>query len=240
MTFATNPAHVIAVDGPTAAGKTTTSRLLANVLRLNYLESGRAYRLVAYTALQYGSELDDELQLEGLCDEIISKSGVTALLSSDGSAYPLRSPEVDRAITRVAGVPGLREKITQLTRAWANESAPCVIEGRDIGTVVFPTSQVKFFLTASPEVRAYRRHAQESGRSYEAVLEDLLRRDKVDSSRAASPLMPATDANIIDTTDMSVPEVVDAMLGRCRVHGFSVTVSLARQHVRQDDCTTDE
>jgi len=127
----------------------------------------------------------------------------------------LRQLDVTHAVSLVARVPGLRSKLTSLTRSWAaGRGKSCIIEGRDIGTTVFPDAPVKFYLTAEPEVRALRRVKQEGG-SYEVILKDVLRRDDADMTRQDSPLRPAEDAVLIDTTWLSINQVVEQMLSRC-------------------------
>jgi cytidylate kinase len=213
---------VIAVDGPTAAGKTTTSRRIAAILAIPYLESGRTYRLVAYTALERGVDVTDEEALSKICDTLLAERAYEAILSAhDNDAAFLRTPEVTRAVSPVASAPRLREKVTTLTRSWAKLMHTCVIEGRDIGTVVFPDAPVKVFLTALPEVRARRRHAEEAWRPYQEILNELMRRDQADSTRRAAPLVPADDAKIIDTSDMSIHSVVTEMVRLCVAAGVS-------------------
>jgi cytidylate kinase len=215
-------AHVIAVDGPTAAGKTTTSRQVASVFAIPYLESGRTYRLVAYAVLQRNVDLADERSLIRICDELRHDNAYQRVLSaSDHDAAFLRTPEVTRAVSPVASAPALRERITHMTRSWATLFPACVIEGRDIGTAVFPDASVKIFLTAGPEVRARRRYRQEPTQPYEMILNDLIRRDYMDESRTHAPLTPATDATVIDTSEMPVNDVVRKMVSLCVVAGIA-------------------
>lgn len=211
---------VIGVDGPTAAGKTTSCLALADVFDLNYLESGRAYRIVAFEALLRKTPLHDHKATIALCDELIEKSRTVSLLTSDRyDTADLRSAPVNVAVSTVAKIAELRQRVTQLVRLWAESHAQCVVEGRDIGTVVFPTAAVKFYLTASPEVRAARRVRQERSGTYKDVLRDVLRRDEADMSRTASPLMPADDAITIDTTEITLDQVVGRMTLACRARG---------------------
>ena len=204
--------RVVAVDGPSAAGKTTASTAIAQELGLAYLESGTSYRLLAYRALADHVSAADTGRIVDLADEIFSDT--TILTSAHIDPKYLRAPEVSRFVASVAKVPDVREKLTSMMRIWASTSGRCIIEGRDIGTAVFPAAEVKFYLDASPEVRAKRRQIDE-GRSYEVVLQDVVRRDHEDSSREHSPLRPAMDATIIDTSELSIHQVQARMLPEC-------------------------
>ncbi|MGW4115084.1 (d)CMP kinase [Actinosynnema sp. NPDC004786] len=214
---------VVAVDGPAAAGKTTTCLALADIFGLEYLESGRTYRILAFEALQRKIPVDDQSAVVALCEELIELNRATGLLAVDRhTAADLRSEAVNVAVSAVAKFPGLRRRVTELIRAWADAQGRCVVEGRDIGTAIFPEAPVKFYLTATPETRAARRVAQERAGSYADVLKDVVRRDDADMSRAASPLVPANDALVIDTTDLAVSEVVDRMTSLCRRRGVAI------------------
>ncbi|MFC3899089.1 (d)CMP kinase [Lentzea rhizosphaerae] len=210
------PDVVVAVDGPAAAGKTTTCVALADRFRLGYLESGRTYRVIAFEALRRGVPTGDRENLVALCDELLHESRDQDLLTSERyQAADLRSPSVNVAVSDVARVDELRKRVTQLVRLWAQRQVRCIIEGRDIGTVVFPSASIKFYLTASPEVRALRRLEQERRGSYEDVLKDVIRRDRADMSRTVSPLVPADDAITIDTTELTLNEVLGQMSSVC-------------------------
>ncbi|QFU85877.1 (d)CMP kinase [Amycolatopsis sp. YIM 10] len=214
---------VIAVDGPAAAGKTTTCLALAETFDLRYLESGRPYRIVAYEALRRGVAVDDGRAVVGLCDDLIDESRSTNLLASTRyQPQELRSVSVNRTVSAVARIGELRGRVTELIHLWANAQARCVVEGRDIGTVVFPSAPAKFYLTARPETRAKRRVRQEGRGSYEDVLKDVIRRDEADMSRTVSPLKPASDAVEIDTTSLSVDQVVGRMVDVCRTRGVAI------------------
>ncbi|WP_181320207.1 (d)CMP kinase [Saccharothrix carnea] len=214
---------VVAVDGPAAAGKTTTCLALAGTFGLKYLESGRTYRLLAFEALRRSVSVDDESAVVSLCEELIESSRTAGLLEVDRhDAGDLRSRAVNVAVSAVAKFPELRRRVTELVRVWAGAQGRCVVEGRDIGTVVFPAAPVKFYLTATPEARAARRVVQERAGSYEDVLRDVMRRDEADMSRTASPLVPADDAVVIDTTDLAVTQVVDLMASLCRRRGVAI------------------
>ncbi|GAA3865592.1 hypothetical protein GCM10022243_34640 [Saccharothrix violaceirubra] len=158
-----------------------------------------------------------------MCDELLDENRTRGLLTSD--RYPgreLRSAAVTGAVSAVAGIAGLRDRVTALVRLWARTRKKCVIEGRDIGTAIFPAAPVKFYLTATPEVRATRRVAQERRDTYEQVPADVIRRDRADMTRSASPLEPAADAVTIDTTSLTLRQVVKRMIAVCRSRGVTV------------------
>ncbi|MBM7770397.1 cytidylate kinase [Actinokineospora baliensis] len=216
-----NQHTVIAVDGPAAAGKTSTSRALSDMFTLSYLESGRAYRTLAYEALAAGIRPDDRAAMTGLISTILQKNqsdtlfDPTRLRDSD-----LRTLDVSKAVSTVAKIPDLRSAITSLIHEWASHRPASIIEGRDIGTIVFPRAQIKFFLTACAEERATRRHRQEPGSVYETVLADVVRRDHEDTSREASPLRPAADSVVIDTSSLPLGQVIAMMSEVCRSAGM--------------------
>lgn len=214
--------HIVAVDGPAAAGKTTTSRALSTHYDLRYLESGMAYRFMAYLALRDGVDIDDGPALVRLCATLVSGSGSSQRLFEESREHAdeLRGPEVSRAVSAVSRLPQLRAVITELIQSWATIAGGSVVEGRDIGTVVFPSAAAKFYLTAAPEIRAERRWANEGG-GFQDILDDILRRDAADSNRKASPLRPAEDAVVIDTSDLTVAEVLSLMMRRCEEVGLT-------------------
>ncbi|SER76455.1 (d)CMP kinase [Actinokineospora terrae] len=213
---------VIAVDGPAAAGKTTTSRALSDRFSLSYLESGRAYRTLAHEALSTGINPEDSQAMIGLITGILQRSRSNALFDPARiNNSELRTTAVSKAVSAVAKIPDLRKAITSLMHNWAQSRTASIIEGRDIGTVVFPDARIKFFLTARADERAARRHRQEIGSDYQEVLADVVRRDHEDTSRAASPLRPATDSVVIDTTDLSLDQVINTMSTVCRIAGLT-------------------
>ncbi|MBP2340147.1 cytidylate kinase/GTP-binding protein [Saccharothrix coeruleofusca] len=214
---------VIAVDGPAAAGKTTTCLALSEIFGLQYIESGRTYRILAFEALRRGISPEDRPSVISLCDELIEQSRARSQFAVGGYApQDLRSAPVNVTVSTVARIAELRVRVTELVRTWAAACAKCVVEGRDIGTVVFPAASIKFYLTATPEVRAGRRIAQEGGGAYEDVLRDVLRRDRADMSREVSPLVPAEDAVMIDTTELPLAQVVDRMVSVCESRGVTI------------------
>ncbi|WP_295313953.1 d(CMP) kinase [Roseobacter sp.] len=190
----------IAIDGPAAAGKGTVSKAVAAHFGFAHLDTGLLYRAV-------GAKM------------LLGQDPATAareLAASDLEAGDLRGPEVADAASRVATVPEVRAALLDFQRSFARRAGGAVLDGRDIGTVICPNAEVKLFVTASAPVRAARRHAElvaaGSDVSVDQVLADVLERDARDSSRAASPLVPAKDAVTIDTTDMSIDAAVDAAL----------------------------
>jgi cytidylate kinase len=208
--------RVVAIDGPAGAGKTTVALALAARLGLPHLDTGAMYRAITLKALRTGTPTDDGPSLERLCEttDIAVQDG-RVLLDGEVVTAEIRSAAVTAAVSSVSAVPGLRARmVAHQRRLVAAEGA--VVEGRDIGTVVLPDADLKVYLTASPEARAGRRAAelQAAGgrRSADEILIEILARDGLDSSRAASPLAVAPGAVVVDSTDRSVEEVVDHIL----------------------------
>jgi cytidylate kinase len=215
---------IIAVDGPAASGKSTVARAAASRLGAGYLDTGAMYRAVAAEALKRGVGIDDAGSLTSLADSLSisfereSGSPLPTRVLVDGRdvTTEIRTPEVDTAVSPVSAVPGVRAAMVRLQRE-AAVGGVWVVEGRDIGTVVFPDAPVKVFLTASYEERARRREGDmhRIGVVTDAaeVQRRLEARDAYDSSREVSPLMPADDAVRIDTTGLTVDEVVGLICG---------------------------
>jgi cytidylate kinase len=211
---------VITIDGPAGSGKSTVSRLLASRLKALYLDTGAMYRAVALQASRRDVDLKDREAIRKLCMDLdlhFKTSDGTARLfdGAEDISASLRSPEMDMLSSTVSSIKEVRETMTLLQRKIAERGA-IVAEGRDMGTVVFPDADYKFFLRAEPEVRAGRRYRErlERGESVSRVeVENELRiRDNQDMTRELAPLVPAKDALIIDTTHLSVEEVVEEML----------------------------
>jgi cytidylate kinase len=203
---------VIAIDGPSGVGKGTVARAIADWFGYRHIDTGAMYRALAWRVLGAGVGLDDEpavVELASRTDILLSDGRV----SVDGTdvSRAIRTPEIDRAVTSVARMPRVRELLVARQRALAREGG-IVMEGRDIGTVVFPDADVKIYLDASPEERARRRAADPAhggrGEALATVASALADRDRIDSTRAVSPLMIAPDAVVVDTTGVPVPEVV--------------------------------
>lgn len=213
---------IIAIDGPAASGKSTVAKALARRLGARHLDTGAMYRAVAWLALESGVPLDDA---EGIAElarvnpiefeyaEGASLATAVCIAGREVTAA-IRTPEVDAAVSPVAAVPAVREALVDQQRRLAS-AHDTVVEGRDIGTVVFPHAEVKLFLTASAEERARRRRidlaAQGLDVEQDEVQARIERRDRYDSTREASPLEVAADAETLDTTGMSVEQVVDAI-----------------------------
>jgi cytidylate kinase len=198
---------VVAIDGPVGSGKSTVARAVAGRLGLDHLDTGAMYRSVALAAL--GRGIDPE---SAAADDLVQAAaearidvGERVRLDGRDVTDELRTPEVGRAVSAVAANPGVREEMVQRQREWVRQRGGGVVEGRDIGSVVFPDADVKVFLTASDEERARRRSADEDA-------EALARRDRLDSSRATSPLAVADGAVVVDTTSRSIDDVVDEIV----------------------------
>lgn len=208
---------VIAIDGPAGSGKSTVARRLAARLSLDYLDTGAMYRAVTFAVLRRGIDPSDADEVARVARnvEMTVEDGVVRVDDVDAT-IEIRGPEVTRAVSIIATNPTVRDELVGRQRAWAKERGGGVIEGRDIGSVVFPDAHMKLYLTARPEVRAERRSKEVTDLSYETVAADLARRDTIDSTRDASPLSVAADAVTVDTSDLSVDEIVDQLAGRLR------------------------
>jgi CMP/dCMP kinase len=205
---------VIAIDGPAGSGKSTVARGLARHLGLDYLDTGAMYRAITFAALRRGVDPGDAeptAEIARTVDLDISTEGVWV----DGvdATIEIRGPEVSRAVSLVAANPAVRAELVRRQREWANQRGGGVLEGRDIGTVVFPDADLKVYLTARPDVRAERRAAEITQLDYETVAADLARRDALDQGRTDSPLRQADDAIEIDTSELTVDQIIDELAG---------------------------
>jgi cytidylate kinase len=213
--------NVVAIDGPSGSGKSTVARGVARALGLHVLDTGAMYRGVTLAVIESGVPVDDA----GACAAIARRidlsvdDGMTTIDGRDVSD-DIRGPDVTRLVSTVAAHPAVREVLVEFQRAWVRERRGGVVEGRDIGTVVFPDATVKVFLTASDDERARRRYLDERAAARNVAVDevraDLARRDAIDSGRVASPLRPAEDAIVIDTTSTSVEDVVAGIAARVR------------------------
>lgn len=206
---------VIAIDGPAGSGKSTIARRLADRLGLEYLDTGAMYRAVTFAALRRGLDPGDREDVARIVTDLDLQVGPDGV-AVDGvdATIEIRGPEVTRAVSLVAANPEVRAEMVRRQREWARERGGGVLEGRDIGTVVFPDAQLKVYLTARPEVRASRRSQEVSDLSYETVAADLARRDALDQGRETSPLTEAADALVVDTSDLGVDEIVASLVER--------------------------
>lgn len=211
---------VVAIDGPAGAGKSTVARRVADALGYRLVDTGALYRVVAYEALRRDLPLDDGEAVAEVARELEFRYEVREgdeVLCFDGrtAGDEIRTPEVSDATSRVSSLPEVREALLDVQRKLGRRG-PSVLEGRDIGTVVFPDAEAKIFLTASPEERARRRledlEADSDPPDYHEVLADIRERDRRDRNRDNAPLKRADDAVVVDSTDLDIDEVVDRIL----------------------------
>ena len=212
---------ILAVDGPSGTGKSTTCRALAKQLGAKYIDTGAMYRVATLAVLRAGVDPQSTDEVIAVTRELPltvsdDPDSTEVLLGGEDVSGEIRGPEVTRNVSAVSAIPQVRENLVTLQRNLARDAHRAIVEGRDIGTVVLADAPAKAFMTASAEVRAKRRYDQDiaAGReaNFDTVLADVQRRDELDSSRATSPLKPADDAVIIDTSDMSREDVLDALI----------------------------
>lgn len=210
---------VVAIDGPAGAGKSTIAKLAAEKLGYAYIDTGAMYRSVAWKFLQTGKAFDEDF-ISGLSKTMLIEFKPEAKINRvfvDGTEVTdaIRTPEVTAIVSRVAAIGAVREAMVDQQRRMG-EAGGVLMDGRDIGTVVFPNAQLKIFLTASVEERARRRYAEMVAKGQQVDLQqlqaDIAERDKQDSERAISPLRQAEDALLLDTSDMGISEVTDRIL----------------------------
>ncbi|HVJ48084.1 (d)CMP kinase [Desulfitobacterium sp.] len=209
----------VAIDGPAGAGKSTIAKAVAKRLGIFYVDTGAMYRAIALKSLRSNIPIDQEEEVGQMVQktEIILEHSEARRVFCDGEEVTeaIRSPEVSRAVSKIAAYPVVRDRLVQLQRQEAERGA-VIMDGRDIGTIVLPEADLKIFLTASPEERAHRRWLElcNSGRevSLIEVQQDMEKRDRQDSEREVSPLVPANDALILDTTGLSIQEIVEQII----------------------------
>jgi len=210
---------IIAIDGPAASGKSTTAQLLAKKLGYLYIDTGAMYRACALKAKKMGIDINDEESIRNLLDFIDiqienDNSKNRILLDGEDVSEDIRADDISSLASAISAIPAVRYKMVELQRKMG-EKGSVILDGRDIGTFVFPDAEVKFFLTASPEIRAKRRwlELQQKGidKDFSEVLADLVKRDNNDSQRALAPLKKAEDAIEIDTSNMTIEEQTETL-----------------------------
>lgn len=219
----------VAVDGPAGAGKSTIARAAAAALGYIYVDTGALYRAVGVYALKNGIATEDPAAIAGMLGGVqvalrFVDGEQQVLLNGEDVSAEIRTPAASMAASAVSAVPAVRDFLFETQRAIAREHS-CIMDGRDIGTVVLPQAQVKVFLTAAPELRARRRYEELLAKGqtvdYQAVLDDLLARDYNDSHRAVAPLKPAADSVLLDNSDLDLPASVAALISivKEKTHG---------------------
>lgn len=223
MTYVNMPGGglILAVDGPSGTGKSTTCRALAKRLDARYVDTGAMYRVATLAVLRAGvdpADVDKVIEVTRDLPLAVNDDPDSSevLLAGENVAEEIRGAEVTRNVSTVSAVPEVRENLVALQRRLAADAHRAIVEGRDIGTVVLADAPAKAYLTASAEVRARRRYQQDRSAGREAdfgtVLADVIRRDEMDSSRATSPLRPAVDATIIDTSELTLDQVLESLI----------------------------
>lgn len=212
--------HLVTIDGPTGSGKSTISHILAKRLGYHYLDTGAMYRAVALAIWRAGIDLKDEEGISKICNSLNIRfihegDSVKLYLGEEDVTEAIRKPIIDLTASNISAIANVRKVVTRLQRKIGSQG-PLVAEGRDMGTVVFPEAKHKFYLDASLEVRVNRRFLERQKRgesiSREKVREDLIKRDYRDMNRRLSPLRPAKDAKIVDTTKLNPKQVVEKII----------------------------
>lgn len=215
----------IAIDGPASSGKSTVAKKLAKKLNFIYIDTGAMYRALTYFALKNQVNLNNENEIIPLFKSLnfrvtSSKDGQHFWVNNEDVTDKIRQPDVADHVSQVATYPQVRKFLSKLQRKMAKQQN-VIMDGRDIGTVILPQANYKFFVTASPEVRAHRRFLENQERGIDTSLskltESIKKRDKIDSQRKVAPLKKAPDAELIDTSDLNISEVVSLLLSKIRV-----------------------
>jgi cytidylate kinase len=203
---------VIAIDGPAGAGKSTVAKLVAEATGLPYLDTGAMYRCVALLSTRTGIDSSNESGVAAIAESIdITFQGVQCWMNGEDVSQEIRSAEIASIVSIIAAQSPVRTAMRTQQQRWIQQQGGGVVEGRDIGTVVFPNAELKVFLTASPEERASRRVGQ-SGGNLKEIAFNIAERDRIDSERVDSPLRPAGDAVVVDSTGLTITEVVDVIV----------------------------
>ncbi len=219
---------IVAIDGPAGAGKSTVAKILAKRLGFLYIDTGAMYRALTLKALDNNIDISNEYKI----NELVLKTNIDLRSNTDGSlsiildgkdvSLEIRQPRITQVVSDVSKIKGVRQVLVKMQRE-LGQKGNCVLEGRDIGTVVFPHAEKKFFIDATADVRVNRRFKELKGLNQDIaendVAKDLSNRDKIDSTREVSPLRKAEDAIYIDTTKLSIEEVVSKMLELCKENG---------------------
>ena len=207
---------VVALDGPAGSGKSTVATALAAELGVRHFDTGAMYRAVAYAVLDSGVDVEDVDAVADVARRVDIKMDDRVVVDGVDATTAIRSHEVTAIVSATSAIPAVRSELVRLQREWVGQQDGAVLDGRDIGTVVFPDAPVKAFLTASVEVRAERRFAETTGQTLEDIEADIERRDHADSTRTTSPLKAADDAIIIDTSDRAVADIVAELVSLTR------------------------
>ncbi|MEP6922148.1 MAG: (d)CMP kinase [bacterium] len=219
-------ALIIAIDGPSGAGKSTLGRMLARELKLQYIDTGSMYRAVALAVMESSINSNDDVAVSSLAERVAidlqgDPDSLQVILEGRDVSEAIRNEDVTHMSSIISTIPAVRRAMVERQRELGRRGA--VLNGRDIGTVVFPDASIKFFLTAAPQERAQRRFAEEqthdSNASFEGTFADMKERDRRDTTRMDSPLVAASDAVLIDSTGRSIDEVFAKMMSEIRERG---------------------
>lgn len=204
--------RVIAIDGPAGSGKSTVAQALATRLGLPYLDTGAMYRAVTFAAIRQSVDLDDEEAVAEVARKMVLDQTSGVVVNGQDVTEAVRGPQVTALVSKIAANPLVRSELVRRQRFWVAERGGGVLEGRDIGTVVFPDATAKIYLTASPEVRARRRSQELCEADVERIAAEIAERDKTDTQRVTDPLRQASDALWFDTSDLTIEGVVEELM----------------------------